>query len=111
MAGCATAPPMVYVRTDGRQIDKRSFAQQLAIDKTMCEGEAERARLSAGTNYLGGVIAHSIEENRKSQSAVKVEEGCMAGRGYVRVLETQAPEAAALYAQTAAERKAIQPQR
>jgi hypothetical protein len=102
---------MVYVRTDGRQIDKRSFAQQLAIDKTMCEGEAERARLSAGTNYLGGVIAHSIEENRKSQSAVKVEEGCMAGRGYVSVLETQAPEAAALYAQTAAERKAIQPQR
>lgn len=109
LCGCATPPHMVYVRTDGKPAGDSAAAQQLSLDRTMCAGEAERAKLSAGTNPYLGVFTHAAEEGRRNAAGGRVEEGCMATKGYALVPETQAQQAASLYAETAKERNTLQP--
>jgi hypothetical protein len=100
LSGCATPVPMLLVRTDGQHITgNAALTQQMELDKTICRGEAEKAGLSAGTNYYGGVAAIG-EEIRRDRSTNTVAEGCLAQRGYAWVPASQAVQISEAYAAT-----------
>lgn len=109
LSSCASPPPpRVLIRTDGQHVTgNAALEQQVLIDKTVCGGDAQKADLSAGTNYYGGIIAHSIEENRRGQAAVGVFEGCMASKGYVMAPADQAQAMLDSFAATARERQRL----
>jgi hypothetical protein len=99
LASCATAPPPVFVRTDGRSINVYSvLSQQFQLDKTVCLGNREKADLS-GVTVSGGGLAGAIAAQNRSQAADAVFVGCMAEKGYML---TTADKAAALTAENAA---------
>lgn len=109
LVGCASPPPpKVWVRTDGKiMTGNPALEQQAALDKTMCNGEAQKASLSAGTNYYGSLLVHSVEENRRDQAAGGVFEGCMASKGYVATTADNAQALSDSLAATARERQKL----
>ncbi len=99
LASCATAPPPVFVRTDGRSINPDPvLSQQFQLDKTVCLGSREKADLS-GVTVSGGGLAGAIAAQNRSQAADAVFVGCMAEKGYML---TTADKAEALTTENAA---------
>jgi hypothetical protein len=83
LVACATAPPPVFVRTDGRSTQSDPvLAQQFQIDKTVCLGSREKADLS-GVTVSSGTFAGAIAAANRSQAADAVFVGCMAEKGYM----------------------------
>jgi uncharacterized lipoprotein YajG len=103
LAGCATAPPPIFVRTDGRSINTDPIlGQQFQLDKTVCLGNREKADLS-GVTVSGGGLAGVIAAQNRSQAADAVFVGCMAEKGYMLTTADKAGELAAENAGVAAE--------
>jgi hypothetical protein len=69
LAGCATLPS-AWTRADGRPVD----AAQLQLDRSVCNGEMQKANLAAGD---------SAAEFYLSSAEVDVYTGCMAQHGYL----------------------------
>src|SRR3954453_17816323 len=89
-AGCAQAPKMVWIRTDGEHIRANpAHEQKLELDKLACNGEMQKANLS-GVTLSGGGLAGAIAQSNRDASAVGVARGCMADRGYLYVAEAEA---------------------
>jgi hypothetical protein len=108
VSACATPKPLVWLKTDGQYVaGSPALETQFSIDRTACDGEAQKANLSAGTNYMGGAFARAIEEGRRNQAAERVLDGCMAGKGYVHVEAAQADSIAANLAATQRERQRL----
>jgi len=108
VGACATGPRNIAVRTDGQAMrGNAALEQQYAIDAEICKGDAQKANLSAGTNYYGGLVANISEDIRRGHVITDVAKGCMAGRGYLSVPETEAAETAARLAATKKERQKI----
>lgn len=103
LAGCATAPPPMFVRTDGRLINTDPvLSQQFQVDKTVCLGNREKADLS-GVTVSGGGLAGAIATQNRSQAADTVFVGCMAEKGYMLTTADKAEEVAAQNAAIAAQ--------
>jgi hypothetical protein len=83
-------PPMVWIRTDGISIKENpAFAQKFDVDKTVCEGEMQKANLS-GTQICRGLADCIVQGQQRGSAVGIVGKGCMADRGYVLVPEDQA---------------------
>jgi hypothetical protein len=83
--------------TDGQTAKENpALASQFEIDKTVCEGDMQKANLS-GTTFCQGVgcVGASIDRGNAMQTVGK---GCMAQRGYVQVPEEQAAAKSAEFA-------------
>jgi hypothetical protein len=103
LASCATAPPPMFVRTDGRSIKTDAvLSQQFQLDKTVCLGNREKADLSGVTLSRGG-FAGAIAAQNRSQAADAVFVGCMAEKGYMLTTADKADELAAENAAVAAQ--------
>lgn len=95
LAACTTAPPPLFVRTDGRSIKTDPvLSQQFQVDKTVCLGNREKADLS-GVTVSGGGLAGAIALQNRSQAADAVFVGCMAEKGYMLTTAEKAEEVAA----------------
>lgn len=101
LSGCAAK--MTLVRADGQPIAGAAELAKARVSETICDGEAEKAKLSAGANYHLSLFAFADEEIRRAQSASIVGKGCLASHGYFLVDASQAPKA---YAASAHEDKA-----
>lgn len=109
LAGCSTAPPHVWLRTDGQSVrGNPALAQQAEIDRTVCRGETSRAGLS-GTVIATGGLAGIAAAQERTAAQVDVFEGCMAAKGYVYVPADQADAVAERLAATARQRAAAAP--
>lgn len=105
LTSCASTQKNIWVRTDGQpMVQNAALEQQYLIDAEICKGEAQRANLSAGTNYYSGLVANIAEDMRRNNVIVDVAKGCMAGRGYMFVPEAQAAEMSRAFAATRRER-------
>jgi hypothetical protein len=103
VTGCATTPPPMFVRTDGRSINTDPvLSQQFQLDKTVCLGNREKADLS-GVSVSGGGLAGAIAAENRSQAADAVFVGCMAEKGYMLTTADRADELAAENAALAAQ--------
>jgi uncharacterized lipoprotein YajG len=103
LAACATAPPPMFVRTDGKSIQTDPvLSQQFQVDKTVCLGNREKADLS-GVTVSGGGLAGAIAVQNRSQAADAVFVGCMAEKGYMLTTADKADEVAAENAAIAAQ--------
>jgi hypothetical protein len=63
--------------------------QQFEMDRTVCNGETQKADLS-GVTFTGGGLAGALAAVQRSEEAGQVGQGCMASKGYVLVREDQA---------------------
>lgn len=87
LSGCAT--PSVYLLADGRAPGSDPVLnQQFEMDRTICNGDMQKANLSGVTVSGGGFagVAATVERN---QAASQVGVGCMASKGYVLVPQDQ----------------------
>lgn len=100
VAGCASdAPPSVWVRTDGQRIGGNSaLEQKVDIDKTICNGEMQKAGLSGQQQFGGSLLSQAIVENQRGERLDGVAKGCMAEKGYVSVPITEAQARSDAYA-------------
>ena len=90
LAGCATAPKMLWLRADGqRASDNPALRTQFELDGTACLGERNKASLS-GVTVSGGGLAGMAAAADRSAAADTVQRGCMAEKGYLLVPEDQA---------------------
>lgn len=84
----------VFVRVDGKRLaDDPSYSARFDIDKTICIGEVQRSAVGAPIIYyqgLAGAITASMVQNQQQAALVDVLKGCMAGKGYVLVPQSQA---------------------
>jgi hypothetical protein len=81
----------VYLRADGQVVaGDPVLAQQFEMDRTICNGDLQKANLS-GVTFAGGGVAGAIAAANRSEAAGQVGQGCMAERGYVLVREELAP--------------------
>lgn len=75
LAGCATAPPPKWVRLDGKMITgSDALETQFEVDVKICEGEMQKAGLSATAEAGFG----------RGRAINQVFVGCMAKQGYVQ---------------------------
>ena len=89
-AGCAAQPKMLWIRTDGQPMRGNPVLfEQYRIDITICDGEGSKADLSAGA-----------DNPRRFREVPVIFEGCMAQRGYIRVLESELETRAAIFRST-----------
>jgi uncharacterized lipoprotein YajG len=89
LGGCAAAPKMLWVRTDGQHIrDNPVYAGQFEVDGTVCLGERNKANLS-GVTFTGGGLSGIAAAQNRSVAADSVQRGCMAEKGYLLVPEEQ----------------------
>ncbi len=87
LTGCATK--MVYILADGRAPgDDPVLNQQFDMDRTVCNGETQKAGLS-GVTFTGGGLAGIAAAAERDQAAGQVGQGCMAGKGYVLVRQDE----------------------
>lgn len=94
---CACAPQIknTWIRADGqRGMGNPALAQQFEMDKTICEGEMQKANLAGSAACYGLANCVGVAVAR-DQSMGVVGKGCMAQRGYVLVPEDQAEAKAA----------------
>lgn len=91
VAGCVTQEIReAWVRTDGQRIGGNALlAQQLEVDKTVCQGEVGKASLSSNDTCSGLIPCMQAREvyRRDTKQVLK---GCMAQRGYLLVSEPAA---------------------
>lgn len=111
LGGCVTTPPpeeRVWVRTDGQKgSEVPALAQQFEIDKTICLGETQKTAVGMAPIYYQGVAGAtqaSAIEGQRAQALEQVIAGCMAGKGYVYVLKSQAEATLQRFRATAADR-------
>jgi hypothetical protein len=80
LTGCATKT--VFLLADGRSPGSDPVLnQQFEMDRTVCQGELQKANLS-GSLRDWGALSRGTAVNQVGQ-------GCMAGKGYVAVAEDQ----------------------
>jgi hypothetical protein len=83
LASCAVQVKNKWVRVDGQSIEKNpALVKQYEVDKTICEGEMQKADLS-GSSFcygLGNCLATGIS---RGNAMAGVGKGCMAQRGYL----------------------------
>jgi hypothetical protein len=89
LAGCTQTAANKWVRTDGQSVfASTTLTQQFEIDRTICNGEIERARMAGP--IVGGTMADRISAGiEQDRSAMIIARGCMAQRGYVLVPEAE----------------------
>jgi hypothetical protein len=111
LAACATPPPpveMVWIRTDGQRIQgNTALYQQGEIDRTICEGEAQRANLTSLSPVETGRYTYGLDPNVEVQrrlASMDAIKGCMAQKGYLIAPADQADAMSAELAATAAQR-------
>lgn len=105
LGGCATAPKMLWVRSDGQSVRANPVLQtQIELDSTSCLGERNKANLS-GVTLAGGGISGIVAAQNRSDAADTVQRGCMAEKGYLLVPEDQAAEKLAQLAAIAEEKR------
>jgi uncharacterized lipoprotein YajG len=105
LGGCATAPAMLWVRSDGQSVRENPvFQTQFELDSTACLGERNKASLS-GVTFTGGGLAGVAAAQNRSDAADTVQRGCMAEKGYLLVAEDQAEAKRAELATVAAEKR------
>jgi len=105
IAGCAAAPKMSWLRTDGQRMrENPTLVTQFEIDSTSCLGERNKANLS-GVTVANGGLAGIVAAQERSNAADTVQRGCMAEKGYLLVPEETAETKAAELAAYAAEKK------
>lgn len=92
LAGCASGPAMVYVRTDGRPIATPELNQQFEVDRTVCTGQRSGSAVSAPYDYSSGLGNQIVNSMERSGNLDNVMRGCMAQRGYL--LRAAAPQVA-----------------
>jgi hypothetical protein len=108
LAGCASSPPQVLVRTDGqRGIGNPALEQQLAIDKAICLGETQKAAISSPAVYGGGLFQQIDAQIERNKATNAIATGCMAQRGYAVVPADQAQAAGEAFAATAKAREKL----
>jgi hypothetical protein len=92
LVGCAPQVKQLWMRTDGQRITgNAALEQQVQIDKTICDGEMQKANLS-GTQFCRGAIECGLADAQRAGSLTTVAKGCMAQKGYVMVPETEAEQ-------------------
>lgn len=105
VAGCTAATKTVWIRTDGQRIASDPVnLQQAQIDRTICQGETDKASLS-GVTFTGGGMAGVAAAIERDNAAGRVASGCMAAKGYVQVPEDQAETRLQEFATITAEKK------
>lgn len=96
VAGCQTVPDeeLIFVRVDGKRSgDNPSYASKFELDRTMCIGEVQRSAVGAPIIYyqgLAGAISASMLQNQQQAALIDILRGCMAGKGYMMVPQSQA---------------------
>jgi hypothetical protein len=89
LSACAT--PSVYLLADGRAPGADPVLnQQFEMDRTICNGDMQKANLS-GVTISGGGLAGVAAAAERGQAATQVGVGCMAAKGYVLVPQDQVP--------------------
>lgn len=102
LAGCATRT--LYLRADGVAPGSDPvLQQQFDMDRTVCQGELQKANLS-GVTFTGGGLSGVAAAAARGQAAGQVGQGCMAEKGYVLVREDQAAAMQQQLAAVAAEK-------
>lgn len=100
VADCATVQPRIdFVRNDGSRIAPGSAdAAKFETDKTVCIGEAAKAKLSGsnvtvetGDPIVDG-ITEGVAEGKRNNEAIQVALGCLAQKGYKQFIPGQTPE-------------------
>jgi len=126
LTACASQPHTTYLRADGQDMaGDPVLRQQFEMDRTICQGEQQKASLG-GKMLAGQGWDQVLAAANRSDSAGQVGQGCMATKGYVLVPEDQAAvkqqelaavaaekarrEAAAAAAAAAAARPPVAPQ-
>lgn len=90
LSACAQQPKMLWVRGDGqRTAGDPVMVHQFEMDRTMCQGEMQKANLSGVTLTRGG-LAGAVAAADRDEAAGQVGNGCMASKGYVLVREDEA---------------------
>jgi hypothetical protein len=84
LAGCAASPPIVFARVDGKPLDTPAMQQDLAVSKTVCNGEMAKADMGGTVIPMGG-LAGLAQTMQRQEEAKTVGIGCMAQHGYVVV--------------------------
>jgi hypothetical protein len=106
VSSCATAPPMLWLRTDGQSTaDNPILQQQFLVDRTICIGEMQKANVS-GVVVANGSLAGAVAAQNRANAVDDVLRGCMAEKGYVLVQADQAEAQRAQFAAVAAAKKA-----
>jgi hypothetical protein len=109
LTGCQTTTD-VFVRTDGQRAkDNPVLASQFEVDRTVCEGEAQKAGLT-GSNVCFGDNCF-WQQMARNEGKVGVMKGCMAQKGYLLVPAEEAETRAAQFraAHEAQQAAAIKP--
>jgi hypothetical protein len=102
LAGCA--PHTIYLRADGMSpASDPVLNQQFDMDRTVCQGDMQKASLS-GVTFAGGGLAGVAAQANRNEAAGQVGQGCMAEKGYVLVREDQAQAKSQELAAIAAEK-------
>lgn len=101
LVGCQTTPqdPYIFVRVDGKRMaDDPTYAPKFELDKAQCVGEVQKSATGAPIIYyqgIAGAIDAAIIQNQHQQAYVDILKGCMAGKGYAMVHQSQAPAVSA----------------
>ena len=100
LTACAPPPPpMVWVRADGQRIGGHpALEQKVELDKTICNGETQKANMSAVPVYTTGVLSAIAIQQQRQGMANDIGKGCMAEKGYVYVPASVAEEKSAEFA-------------
>ena len=102
LAGCA--PHLIYLRADGVPPGSDPVLnQQFEMDRTICQGDMQKANVS-GVTFAGGGLAGAVAAANRNQAVGQVGQGCMAEKGYVLVKEDEAAAKSQELAAIAAEK-------
>jgi hypothetical protein len=81
---------MVWLRADGVAPGADPVLnQQFEMDRTICNGDMQKANLS-GVTFAGGGLVGVAAANNRNAAMGQVGQGCMAEKGYVIVRVDQA---------------------
>ena len=95
---------MIYLRADGMNpVSDPVVNQQFEMDRTICQGDMQKANVS-GVTITGGGVPGVVAAANRSQAVSQVGQGCMAEKGYVLVKEDDAPAKSQELAAVAAEK-------
>jgi hypothetical protein len=95
---------MIYLRANGvPPASDVVLNQQFEMDRTICQGDMQKANVSGVTLASGGMVGVAAAANR-NQAVSQVGQGCMAEKGYVLVKEGDAPAKSQELAAIAAEK-------
>jgi hypothetical protein len=78
--------------------DDPTYGPKFDLDKAQCVGEVQKSATGAPIIYyqgLAGAIDAAIIQNQQQGAYVDIMKGCMAGKGYAMVPQSQAPAVSA----------------